>query len=169
VGTQIAETSRLILREMVPADAGFLFELNQDPDVLRFTGDEPFASVSEAEAFLSGYTGYQDYGMGRWLVILKETCDLLGWCGLKFHPETGMVDLGFRFLKKHWGAGYATEAAKSCLEYGFGTLGLFQITGRALSGNPASSRVLEKSGMTRKGQSLDDHGLWETWEIIKPF
>jgi RimJ/RimL family protein N-acetyltransferase len=71
--------------------------------------------------------------------------EFLGWCGLKYLFETNEVDLGYRFMKKFWGKGYATEAALACIEYGFATLNLHQIVGRALPGNLASIKVLENA------------------------
>jgi len=58
------------------------------------------------------------------------------------------TDIGFRFFKQHWGKGYATEAGKACIEYGFSTLNLPKIVGRVMKDNVASIRVLEKLGMT---------------------
>ena len=84
--------------------------------------------------------------MGRWAVIRKKDDAFLGWCGLKKH-EDGMVDLGFRLMKKYWNKGYATEAAKACVDHGFNTLGLKEIIGRAAQENMASINVLEKCGM----------------------
>ncbi|MCA0445479.1 MAG: GNAT family N-acetyltransferase [Bacteroidetes bacterium] len=163
----ILKTERLDLREFTPDDAIHLFNLNSDPEVVKYTGDGPYSSIEEARTFLEGYTCYFDYGMGRWAVIHRETGAWLGWCGLKFHPETGEVDIGFRFFREHWGKGYATESAKACLDYGFETLGLFQISGRALVDNLASIKVLVKIGLERKTQVLDDTGLWEVWEKIR--
>ena len=85
--------------------------------------------------------------MGRWLVIIKQNNELLGWCGLKFLPDENEVDLGYRFFKKYWGNGYATESATAVLHYGFETLKLKCIIGRAAAANTASIRVLQKVGM----------------------
>lgn len=143
----IAETERLILRELTLQDAQYFFELNSDPEVMLFTGDDPFRSVAEAEKFLQNYSHYTENGFGRWAVIRKEDNEFLGWCGLKKHSE-GYVDLGFRFFRKYWGAGYATEAARKSLELGFTRFELNEIIGRAAIQNLGSIRVLEKIGMS---------------------
>lgn len=143
----LIETERLVLRRFRELDARSLFELNDDPEVLRYTGDVPFDSVSEAAAFLKKYTAYDRYGYGRWAVILKEPNVFIGWCGLKYHKK-GFTDLGFRFLREYWNHGYATEAARACLEFGFNNLQLREIIGRAAIRNLASIRVLEKLGMS---------------------
>jgi [ribosomal protein S5]-alanine N-acetyltransferase len=143
----IAETPRLILRHFQLEDATDFFELNNDPEVLKFTGDAPFKSILEAENFLRNYSEYQKNGFGRWAVIRKEDNAFLGWCGLKLNEENA-VDLGFRFFKKYWGNGYATEAALKSLELGFSKFGLSEIIARAATENTASVRVLEKIGMS---------------------
>ena len=146
--TKILETHRLYLREMTPDDAENAYILNSDPEVLRYTGDDPFENVEEARDFLSKYESYKKYGFGRWAVILKETGEYVGWCGLKYTPELDECDIGYRLMKKFWGFGYATEAAKACLELGFGKFGMKTIVGRAMPENGASVRVLEKIGLT---------------------
>lgn len=142
----IITTPRLVLREFAMEDAPVLYELNSDPEVMKYTGDPPFASVEEAEEFIRGYDHYRDYGYGRWSVLLRETGEFIGWCGLKFN-ELGQVDIGFRFFRKDWGKGYATESARATLAYGFDELNLEEIIGRAANANTASIRVLEKLGM----------------------
>ena len=144
---KIIETERLILRELNVLDAEHFFNLNADPEVLKFTGDKPFSSVADAEMFLKNYTDYHVNGFGRWAVILKGSDTFLGWCGLKLNEEN-FVDLGFRFFQKEWGKGYATESAKASLEVGFMVLNLEEIIGRAAIANKASVRVLEKLGMS---------------------
>src|SRR5690349_8624290 len=109
------QTSRLILRQFMEKDAQFFFELNNDPDVIKFTGDEAFKNVEESKALIRGYDQYKKYKTGRLTVLLKETCELLGWCGLKYNPENGQTDLGFRFKQINWNKGYATEASRACL------------------------------------------------------
>lgn len=142
----IAQTQRLYLRELSPDDAENFYHLNLHPDVMRYTGDVAFQSIVEAKTFLENYDHYEKHGFGRWAVIRLSDSTFLGWCGLKYSPESDEVDLGFRFFKENWNQGYATEAATLCLELGFGKFGLKRIVGRAMSANHASIRVLEKIG-----------------------
>ncbi len=153
----IAETNRLILRELSVADAYNFFELNNDPEVLKYTGDLPFKSIQEAEAFLQNYSDYARNGFGRWAVIRKEDNAFLGWCGLKRNEE-GYVDIGFRFFQSYWHHGYATEAAQRCIEIGFSTFGLNEIIGRTAKQNLGSIRVLKKIGMEFFKEG-DCHGI----------
>lgn len=141
----ILQTPRLILRELSVDDAENFYALNSNPNVVKYTGDPPFHSISEAEEFLKNYNPYAAYGYGRWAVIEKETGKFIGWCGLKFDGKE--TDIGFRFFEEHWGKGFATESAKACLDYGFTKLNLEEIIGRAMHKNLGSIRVLEKIGM----------------------
>ncbi|PZR08277.1 MAG: N-acetyltransferase [Flavobacterium psychrophilum] len=153
----IITTQRLHLRQLTPNDAENFYLLNADPEVIRYTGDGAFANIEAAKQFLEGYNHYEKYGFGRWAVIRREDNDFLGWCGLKYTPETDEYDIGFRFFKKYWNQGYATEAAQACLNYGFEKLRLKTIIGRAMKANTASVKVLEKIGMTY-WKPMDFHG-----------
>lgn len=143
----IAETERLILRELTIEDSAHFFALNNDPNVLKYTGDVAFQSLEEARDFLKNYSHYMENGFGRWAVIRKEDSAFLGWCGLKMHLNENYVDIGFRFFRKYWGEGYATEAAIKSLELGFTRFELTEIIGRTAKNNVGSIRVLEKIGM----------------------
>lgn len=140
------ETERLTLIEFSPTMAQTFFDLNNDPEVVKYTGDPPFESVESAAQFLANYSEYEKSGFGRWAVISKSTNEMMGWCGLKRH-ENGEVDLGFRFFRKDWNQGYATEASIACISYAFHTLKLPYLIGRVMHENLASRRVLQKLGM----------------------
>lgn len=75
----ILETPRLVLREFLETDAEDMFRLNNDPEVIRYTGDPPFQSVVEAISFIKGYNCYEKFGYGRWTVQLKFIKDR--WAG----------------------------------------------------------------------------------------
>jgi len=147
----ITRTNRLYLREFTLEDAIHFYQMNLDEDVMRHTGDISFSSEVEAREFLLNYKQYQLFGMGRWAVCLKETDEFLGWCGLKLHPDKDhgepFVEVGYRFYKKHWNNGYATESAKASIDYGFRTLDLKTIFAHAHINNFASHKVLEKCGL----------------------
>ncbi|TND09576.1 MAG: acetyltransferase, ribosomal protein N-acetylase [Bacteroidetes bacterium] len=164
--TVIVETERLLLREIVAEDAPLLYELNSDPEVVRYTGDPPFESPEAAAEFTRNYIAKNSgTGYGRWAVIQKESGEFLGWCGLKILEETGEVDLGYRFYRKHWGKGYATESALAVLKYGFGKLKLEKIIGRSRVENLPSIHVLEKCGMTFEKYFTDHDGECLTMAI----
>ena len=153
----VMETPRLILREFTEDDASGMFQLNSDPEVIRYTGDPAFKSDEDARLFLRRYDRYQKDGYGRWTVLLKADKDYVGWCGLSYSADTGETDLGFRLKRSYWNQGIATEAAAYCLNLGFQELGLTRIIGRAMKDNKASIRVLEKIGMTFASE-FEAHG-----------
>lgn len=141
------QTDRLILRPFQLGDEEGMYQLNRDEEVLRYTGDNSFESVEEAREFLVDYIEYCKKGFGRFAVIHQDTSEFMGFCGLR-RQEYGVVDLGFRLMKKYWGRGYATEASLASLDYGFNDLGLDQIIGRVARANEASIKVLKKCGMS---------------------
>lgn len=165
----ILETNRLLLRTFTVADAPFIYELNLDPDVTRYTGD-PIKDLHHAEQVLEQVIlpQYALYNHGRWAVHVKPELKFIGWCGLKTRPERNEIDLGYRFMKTSWGKGYATEAAYACLKYGFEKLNLQRIIGRAMPQNTASLRVLEKCNMQYIGDEVVDDHPARTYEAINP-
>lgn len=168
----ILETKRLLLRQFTEEDTALFFELNSDPEVTRYTHD-PVSDLQHAEEILKTIIlpQYALYNLGRWAVHLKSASvqgEFIGWCGLKYHPRLKETDLGFRFKKIFWGKGYATEAAAACINYGFKTLNLKTIVGRAEPENIASCRVLEKCGMTFTGNDVEDGYPVRCYEILNP-
>lgn len=163
--TIVAETERLILREFSPSEAAALYALNADPEVIRYTGDRAFVDVAEARQLLATYDAYRERGYGRWSIYRKDSGEYIGFCGLAYRPETDEVDLGFRFYRRCWGSGYATEAGQRSLELGFGRYGLTKIVGRAIDGNSASQHVLTKLGMSPLSSFERDGRTWVQYEI----
>lgn len=143
----IIETPRLCLYEFADSDAPDFYELNADPEVMRYTGDKPFATIEEARELVRNYKQYELRGYGRWTMIHKQTGEFIGWCGLRYLEDWQETDIGYRLLRRFWNQGYATEAGKASIEYGFNQLSLPRIIGRARKDNLPSIRVLEKLGL----------------------
>lgn len=114
---------------------------------MKYTGEGGFENLEGAQDLVRNYDHYEKYGYGRWTVLLRDTHEPIGWCGLKNHPDEGYIDLGYRFERKYWGQGYGTETAQACVDYGFNSLGMTEIVGRVARENIGSIRVLEKVGM----------------------
>lgn len=144
------ETKRLVHRAFAVDDAKSFYDLNSNPAVMRFTGEPPIESVERARAAIASYPDFDTVGFGRWACVLKETRQVIGFCGLKYLPELNAVDVGYRFLPEFWGQGFATEACAASLEFGFHVLHLDKIIGLVLPDNTASIRVLEKIGMKQE-------------------
>ncbi|HIC8643118.1 GNAT family N-acetyltransferase [Elizabethkingia meningoseptica] len=154
----ILETDRLLLRELNVEDAIHFYELNLNPVVIQYTGNNAFNDVNDAKNFLENYNDYKENGYGRWAVIEKSNNSFLGWCGLKYNKNSEETDIGFRFFEHYWNKGFATESAKACIDYGFNTLHLKTIIGRAMKENIASVKVLEKIGLEySKDFNFDGH------------
>ena len=150
----ILETDRLYLREFIIEDASDFFNLNNDPEVVKYTGDAPFSDINAAKIFLQNYE-YKippytkvPTPIGRWAMIEKSDNSFIGWCGLKYFEPKDEIDIGYRLHRKFWGKNYATEAANACITFGLQKLETPLIVGRAMKENLASIRVLEKCGMT---------------------
>ncbi|WP_159437716.1 GNAT family N-acetyltransferase [Ferrimonas marina] len=150
------------LHRFDPADAEGFLAMNADPEVMRFTGDPPFASLAQCQAFLRDYDHYRRHDFGRWTLYLSDG-RYAGFCGLR-HCE-GEVDLGFRLPRALWGQGLAGEAARLSLQLAFAHYRLDKVVGRARCENQASLRLLARLGFSQIGEFEDQHGRWQCWEL----
>jgi ribosomal-protein-alanine N-acetyltransferase len=166
-------TERLLLRDLSPEDAEGMFELDSDAEVHRYLGGKPVKSLEESERVIDIIRAqYARNGIGRWAVIEKSTGNFVGWSGLKLITEpingrSGYYDLGYRFIKRYWGKGYATEAANAAVQYAWDDLKLRELYAMADMDNKASRRVLEKTGMRFSGE-FDYDGSRHAWyKLVK--
>ena len=147
------ETERLILRDIQLSDIHGMFELDSDPEVHKYLGNKPFKNKSQSEEIIkSVIKQYDEFGIGRWAMVNKQTNEFMGWSGLKLNTVTlnghvNFIDVGYRIIKRFWGNGFATESSITALDYGFNTLNLDTIYGITEKGNDASHRVLLKIGL----------------------
>lgn len=158
------ETDRLLLRPFLTKDAPEIYRLNADPEVMRYLSkDEVFTGEDAARKFLVGYAERsQELPYARWAMIRKEDEAWLGWCGLKLH-DSGDTDLGFRLHQKYWGKGYATEAGRAWLAWGFAEAGLQRIIAQTTDENLGSQRTLTKLGFARQPEEDYDEGGFRWW------
>ena len=165
----VIETERLLLRSFTIEDAPLIYELNLDPEVIRYTLD-PIKDIDHARQVLEQVIlpQYALYGHGRWAAHTKSGMKFIGFCGLKARPERNEIDLGYRFIRAAGGKGFATEAAWACIRYGFEKLHLQRIIGRAMPDNKGSQRVLDKCGMTYIGEEVVDGHPAKTYEVRNP-
>ncbi|MEH0168226.1 GNAT family N-acetyltransferase [Paucibacter sp. JuS9] len=148
----VLKTERLRLRWFDaerPGDAEFILELLNEPSWIANIGDRNVHSLDDAKAFISDRLvgGYWFQGFGFWAVERLEDGAVLGMCGLIKRDSLPHVDVGYGFVPRAWGAGYAREAAAACLRYGHEVLGLNTILGITSPTNTASARVLEGIGL----------------------
>jgi RimJ/RimL family protein N-acetyltransferase len=141
-------TERLLLRAPTPDDLDAWHAIYRDAE--RVWYGAPRSSLDENRAKLVRQVAhFAQYGFGMCTVELAG--DTIGAAGLQ-HLEGGPeVEVGYRFLKEHWGNGYATESALASLAWGFEELALERIVAVALETNVASRRVLEKCGLVEIG------------------
>lgn len=153
----ILETPRLILRQFTTADAALIYQLNRNPEVVKYVQEPVLESEAAALKIITDIILPQYKNkLGRWAVHSKSNNEFIGWCGLKFLNESGEIDLGYRFHPFAWGKGYATEAASHVLDYGFKTLQLKEVIGTVAVENTASINVLQKIGMQYITDAIED-------------
>ncbi|MEM6320523.1 MAG: GNAT family N-acetyltransferase [Bacteroidota bacterium] len=149
----IIETERLIIREMGQNDINEMLALHSDPEVHRYLGNKTITSRKKMEQIINSLVQqYDDYGVGRWAMIHKQTKAFIGWTGLEFVTKTvnqhqNFYDLGYRLVKTYWGQGFATESAIASIQYGFDQLNLPTINAMADKENGASNYILKKIGL----------------------
>jgi RimJ/RimL family protein N-acetyltransferase len=145
----VLETSRLKLRRFTEDDVDNLFELNNDPEVMRYlTGGKPTPrEVIRDEIIPYHLDFYQRDGQsGTWAAQQRSSGDFLGW--FHFRPGHGEgMELGYRLRRASWNKGYATEGSRALVEKGFTDLSVPRVFGLTMTVNTASRRVLEKSGL----------------------
>ena len=145
----ILKTERLLLREMTQDDLPALQGILQDEETMyAYNGafDE-----AETQAWLDRQLSrYAQYGFGLWAVVLKESGGMIGQCGLTMQPWRGdeVLEVGYLFNRAFWNHGYATEAARGCMEYAFDRLGAREVCSIIRETNLPSRRVAERNGMT---------------------
>ena len=164
------ETERLFLRPVKKDDAEDFFELDSNPKVHLFLGNNPVKSIEQSKAMIDDVLQqYEDYGIGRLAIIKKDTGEFIGWSGLKFERnirDFDYYDIGYRLKEEFWGNGYATEAALASLGYGFNDLKLKEICAAALSEHIVSNRILKKIGMSPSGTFVFEGDLCN-WYVLK--
>jgi RimJ/RimL family protein N-acetyltransferase len=145
---KILETPRLILRRLSAEDAPFILELVNEPSWIRFIGDRGVRTLDDARSYiLKGPVDmYNRLGFGLYLTELKESAAPIGLCGLIKRESLSDVDIGFAFLPRFWGKGYAYEAASAVMAYGESAFGLKRIVAITSPDNDSSIKVLQKMG-----------------------
>lgn len=144
----IMETNRLYLREMTQADYPALCSILQDPDVM-YAYEHGFEDVEVQEWLEKQRNRYAQYGFGLWAVILKETNEMIGQCGLTMQECKGreVLEIGYLFQKAFWHQGYASEAANACRTYAFEQLNATEVYSIIRDTNLASQKVALRNGM----------------------
>ena len=150
------ETERLILREIKKSDVNGIFELDSNQKVHQYLGNSPIKTKLQAEEnILFIQKQYKELGIGRFACIEKSSGNFIGWSGLKLNTGEkeklngyqNFIDIGYRFIPKYWGKGYASETAIACLNFGFTEMNYDIIYGAADVKNIGSNKILRKIGL----------------------
>lgn len=146
---QTLVTDRLTLRAVTLEDAPFVLEILNEPAFIRHVGDRAVRSEADAADYISRkfIASYEQFGFGFYLVELKGSRVPIGTCGLIKREVLEDVEIGYSFLEKYWGQGYAYEAALAVMKQGRNVLGLKRIVGLTGPGNQSSIKLLEKLGL----------------------
>ena len=150
-------TERLTLRQLVTTDAQVLHRIYQSEGVLRYFPNPNPPVLEKVERFINGQKAQWDqHGYGNWGILPDGEHEIIGWAGLQYVPELDETEVGFLLDRPAWGKGYATEAAKASVHFGFEHFSLEHIIALVHPDNLASRRVIEKSGMAYR----DSFTLW---------
>jgi RimJ/RimL family protein N-acetyltransferase len=164
----VLETDRLLLRKLsADDDAAFILQLVNEPSWLRFIGDRGVRTLEDARGYIlkGPMEMYRRFGFGLYLVVNKADGVPMGLCGLLKRDSLPDVDIGFAFLPRFWGQGYAHEAAAAVLAQGQNTFGLRRILAITSPDNHSSIKLLEKLGLrfqqlTRLSSDADEVKLF---------
>jgi len=150
VSTRVLQTPRLTLRHFDRADAPFIFELLNEPSWLQHIGDKGIKTIADAERYIqAGPTAmYARLGFGLYLVELTGSGESVGMCGLIKRDTLEDVDLGFAFLSRFWGNGYAYEAATAVMSHARTRLRIDRLVAITSQTNQPSGNLLRKLGFT---------------------
>ncbi len=168
----IIETKRLLLREIEFTDEWDLFEMDSDPLVHLYIENNPVKSIDEIKKVIEMLKlQYKENGIARWAVVDKLTNECIGWSGMKFfnkplNNHNNFYDLGYRFKKKHWGKGFATESSYAIVDYEFSNLDIDSIFAITNPQNVNSKKVLRKLGFNYK-ETFDHEGEQTDWFELK--
>ena len=143
------ETERLRLRPFAFDDEAAVFALASDPAIARFVRFEAHRTPADTRVFLElAAEHYRRGDLFAMAIILREDERLIGSCGFVSQaPERKAAEIGYWLGKPHWGKGYAVEAARALVRYGFEQMGLERVEAKCSLENYASQRVIEKLGM----------------------
>nr|NGX51438.1 hypothetical protein [Chlamydiota bacterium] len=152
---KILETKRLILRLLTAKDVDNLLLIFEDPIAMHYY--HTLKGRTDATQWIEyAQKNFAERRQGFFACELKENEEFVGICGVLIRTELGEDEneIGYLFVRKHWGKGYATEAARACIDYGFNTLGYTRLISIIDPKNSASVRVAEKNGLKREKEVI---------------
>lgn len=149
----VLETERLLLRDVEASDAPFVLALLNSPGFLENIGDRGVRTEDEARDYIQERVvgSYRAHGFGMWLTVQKQDQSPVGLAGLVKRDGLDVPDVGYAFIPRVWGQGYAGEAAGAVLAHAQGTLRIPRLAAITTPENFASMAVLRKIGFIYQG------------------
>ncbi len=149
----ILTTERLILRELIPADAEAVFRIRGDYEVTRYNSGAAYERIDQAADLIAAIAqGYQNEMELRWGITFSGDDTVIGMCGFNYWMRRDYrASVGYDLARAYWGQGVMTEAMRAVIGFGFERMKLNRIEADADGRNTASHRVLEKIGFRVEG------------------
>ena len=148
------ETERLTLRPMREADATALFEISQEPEVVRFVGDRHVPTLQETWRMVAAWIGHWALrGYGQWAIEERASGRFIGRAGIINPADWPGPEVGYLLGRPWWGRGYATEAARAAMDWGFHEIGFTDLISLIDPLNHASIAVATRLGETLRGET----------------
>lgn len=157
--TFVFQTRRLHCRRLEPADLAPMLDVYGDAEAMQWVGDGRPITRAECVRWLEvTYDNYRTRGYGMFALVSRDSGGIIGFCGLVHPGGQQEAELKYAFARRHWGLGFATEAAIAMIEHARTVLGLRRIIATAAPENTASHNVLLKAGMRREELRLEKDG-----------
>ncbi len=167
---QTIETSRLILRRFEKGDAIKVQELANDMVLAKILGLPHPYLLEHAENWIRSQPNLIESGTEYPLAIVqKEANAIVGTLTLRVDKLNQRGELGYWIGQRYWGSGFATEAAKAIIQFGFSKLNLHRIWAQAITRNASSIRVLGKAGLKKEGVLRQHKKLGTRFEDVVVF
>ncbi|MFP4624181.1 MAG: GNAT family N-acetyltransferase [Gemmatimonadota bacterium] len=166
----ILRTARLVLRAFRASDAGAVALLAGDVDIARNTLNIPHPyTPADAEAWIGSHPAQLQRREAVTYAITRAEEGVVGAAGLILALEHGRAELGYWIGRPYWGRGYATEASRAVVAWGFRSLELHRVHAGHFPQNPASGRVMHKLGMRYEGRSREHVRKWDDYLDLDRF
>lgn len=149
----ILQTERLVLRELGSPDAQALLDCFSNPEVLRHYGQQPLTSLVQVQQIIKNFANHFTEKRGiKWGIALKEQEGIIGTLGFQeWSMEHRRAEISYALFPDYWGKGYAQEAVKRAISYGFEEMDLVRIGAIVFTENEASQLLLQKIGFEQEG------------------
>lgn len=154
-------TERLYLRKISLKDAEILFNYWSDPEVTKYLNVTTFKNIEQAYSMIRALNSLYNNKEGfRWAIVTKKDNNVIGTCGYNnWIKKSSRGEIGYELGKEYWGKGYASEAVKEIIKYGFKNMNLNRIEAFTVPEATSSINLLKKLGFKQEG-TLRQYGYW---------